>query len=68
MSSKANPVEDGLQRILDTRGFPWIVNQLSNWAVNKEESIRAFSPEDTEDLKMFQKLQVLLNELGMIYK
>lgn len=57
-----------MQEILDTKGFPYVIGQLEKWATNKHEHIRAYSPEDKEDLKMFEKIQVLLNELGVVYK
>lgn len=68
MSSKAIKIDGEIQRLLDTKGFPYLVNELSKWTVNKQEHLRAYSPEDTEDLKMYNTLTKQLNELLFIYK
>lgn len=68
MSSKSNQVDYQIQQLLSTKGFPYVVNELSKWTINKQEHLRAYSPEDTEDLKMYNTLTKQLNELLFIYK
>lgn len=61
-------MDNQLKTLLNTKGLPWVLSEVSKWVDNKQEHLRAYSPEDKEDIESFKKIYVLLSNAIEAYK
>lgn len=49
-----------IQKILDTNGFIFVANEINKWISNKEEQLRAYSPEEKSEIESLKKVYILI--------
>lgn len=57
-----------VQTLLNTKGLSWVLTEVSKWVTNKEEHLRAYQPEEREDIDSFKKIHALLSNAIEAYK
>lgn len=46
MKPRLNQPHSDIQKILNTKGFTYLISECKSWIESKEEHLRAYSPED----------------------
>ena len=57
-----------IQKILDTNGFIFVANEINKWVSNKEEQLRAYSPEEKSEIESLKKVYMLILNAVEAYK
>lgn len=65
MSKRIYKIDTDIEYVLHTRGFDHVIHHCKTWLENKEEQLRAYSPEDKVER---QALKLTIQDLESAIK
>lgn len=68
MKPRINQPDTDIQRILNEKGFIYLITGCRDWIRNKEEHLRAYSPEDKAERLALIKTATDLNNALFNYQ